>query len=107
MNETRTPCTGRWRLFDAEHLGDVIEAKRLCGLCPAKTRDACLLRALRFELRAPAKERHGVCGGLSREERHEIATRGTGHPAARHLRHLALNLPADDCEQCTPVAVAA
>lgn len=99
MSDTQTPCTGQWRLFDADHLGDVQAAKALCGLCPR--RDACLLKALRFELRAPAKERHGVWGGLSREERHQIATKGTGHPDAHRLRHLALGVAAADCARCT------
>lgn len=103
MTDVRTPCAGRWELFDADDRGDVIEAKRLCGMCPAKTRYECLLRTLRFELRAPVKERHGVCGGLSREERYEIATKGIGYPGARHLQHLALNLPADGCPRCEPV----
>jgi hypothetical protein len=100
MSGESTPCAGLWRLFDADGIGEVLEAKRLCVTCPVKVREACLLRALRFELRAPVKERHGVWGGLSREQRHQIATKGTGHPRAHELRHEALNLAPEDCARC-------
>lgn len=98
MSPDRTPCTGQWRLFDAEDRGDVIQAKRLCARCPI--RDTCLLDALRHELRAPVNMRQGVFGGMSREERHQIATQGTGHPDAYHLRHLALGLAPAGCAHC-------
>lgn len=103
MNDAPTPCAGRWKLFDADDRSDVIEAKRLCALCPFQVREACLLRTLRFELRAPVKERHGVCGGLSREERYEIAVRGTGHRYAAELRHLTFCR--NGCDECKPVPV--
>lgn len=105
MSENKTPCTGRWRDFFADGIGNEAKAQSMCAGCPIL--EGCLRDAIRSERSDPAYMRVGVWGGTTPKLRHLIATKGIGHRDAHRLQHLARGEDPEDCAQCSGPAAAA
>jgi WhiB family redox-sensing transcriptional regulator len=60
------------------------EAKTVCGNCPVRI--ACLAAALDIEGGARPEYRHGVWGGLTGRERHDLYKRRARQRAAERAR---------------------
>lgn len=100
MSDIKTPCTGRYKEFFADGIGNETRAERLCRGGPLL--DGCLEDAIRNERTEPAYMRVGVWGGTTPKQRTLIAKKGTGHRDAHRLQHIARGEDPADCAQCTP-----
>jgi hypothetical protein len=112
-SDIRTPCQNDPETWFENGIGHIEKARLLCQECPVIT--LCLREALRFEGGIARGMRHGVWGGTTPQERHNLykqrlyAVRTGGVepdcPGGRVSQHLAAG--EDPCPRCAGQLAAA
>jgi hypothetical protein len=97
-------CRGRDKLMLSDNAADQCEAKKLCLGCPVA--EQCLTAAQAEEGAAAAKERAGVRGGLTPQQRYSAYRRDVRAAASAAAREGMTDLPRNASGQLTAEAVA-